>query len=347
MFLSDISIKRPVMMSMFLIVFLLFGSIAYVSMSLDLLPKVDIPFITVQTIYPGAGPKEVETQITKKIEDAVSSVSRIDQITSYSMEGVSSVVIKFEMGKDADVANQEVKDKIDQIINQLPDDAELPISQKFDVNEKPVVELILTGELDSKQLWEIADKQLKDRFSQIEGVARADISGGQEREIQVILNDRAIFENKLNLNQLAQLVAANNLNLPGGNFQKRSQEYTVRMTGEYSNLKELEQTEIPTASGNKKLGDLGRIEDTGEEVRQRTSYFNNIEKFGNNDVVLISLVKNSEGNTVDIAEAVIEAIPEIEQVLPVGCEIEMVTDKSVFIKVPFMTQSPPLSSVSY
>ena len=332
MFLSNISIKRPVMMSMFLIVFLLFGAIGYMNMSLDLTPTVDIPYITIQTIYPGAGPKEIETQVTKKIEDAVSSISKIDQMTSYSMEGVSTIIIQFEMGKNGDIANQEVKDKIDKIINTLPEDAEKPTSEKIDLNEKPIVELILTGDLDSKELWEIADKKLKDRFSQIDGVARADISGGQQREIQVVLNDRAIFENKININQLSQILSANNLNLPGGNFKKSSQEYTVRMTGEFESLKELSETEVPTATGYKKLSDIAHIKDTGEEVRQRTSYFNNIDKFGNSDVVLISLVKNSEGNTVDIAESVAEILPEIEEILPTGCNIEMVTDKSVFIR---------------
>lgn len=319
-------------MSMFLIVFLLFGTLGFLAMSLDLMPTVDIPYITIQTIYPGSGPKEVETQITKKVEDAVSSISMIDEMTSYSMEGISYVVIKFEMGKDADIANQEVKDKIDKILNNLPEDAELPIIEKLNLNEHPVIELVLTGNLSSRDLWEIADKQLKDRFTQIEGVARADISGGQQREIQVILNDRAIFENKLSFSQLSQIIAANNITLPGGNFQKQSQEYTVRMTGEFDRLKQLSDTEIPTINGAKKLGDLGRVVDTGEEVRQRTSFFNNVDKFGNNDVVLISLVKNSEGNTVEIADAVKEAIPEIDDLLPPGCKIEMVIDKSILIR---------------
>lgn len=332
MFLSDLSIKRPIMMSMFLIVFLLFGTLGFLAMSLDLMPTVDIPYITIQTVFPGSGPKEVETQITKKIEDAVSSISQVDQMTSYSMEGISYVVIKFDIGKDADIANQEVKDKVDKIINKLPEDADLPIIEKVNINEKPIVELILTGDMSSRDLWEIADKQLKDRFTQIEGVARADISGGQQREIQVILDDRAIFENKLSFNQLSQIIASNNITLPGGNFQKKSQEYTVRMTGEFDDIKQLSETEIPTVNGTRKLGDLGRIIDTGEEVRQRTSFFNNVEKFGNNDVVLISLVKNSEGNTVEIADAVKEVIPEIEKILPAGCRIDMVTDKSILIR---------------
>ena len=332
MFLSDISIKRPIMMSMFLIVFVLFGTIAYFTMSLDLTPKMDVPIITIQTIYTGAGPQEIETQITKKIEDEISSISKIDQITSYSMEAISIIVVQFEMDKDIDIGNQEIKDKIDKIINELPEDAELPTSEKLDINAWPVVELILTGDLGSRELWEIADKQLKDRFSQIEGVARTDISGGQQREIQAIIDDRAIFENRLDFNTISQIIAANNLNLPSGNFQKQTQEYTIRMNGDYLNLKQLGQTEIPTINGLKRLSDLGRIADSAEEVRQRTTFFNNIQKFGNDDVVLISIVKNSEGNTVEIANSVLEEIPEIEASLPQGCKLELVTDKSAFIK---------------
>ncbi len=329
-------------MSMFLIVFLLFGTLAFLKMPLDLTPKVDIPYITIQTIYAGAGPQEVETQITKKIEDAISSISKIDQMTSYSMDGVSVIVVKFEMGKDADIANQEIKDKIDKIVNNLPADAELPTSEKLDINERPVVELILTGDLSSRDLYEIADKRLKDRFSQIEGVARADISGGSEREIQVVLNGRAIFENKISFNQLSQILAAENYNLPGGDFKNRSQEYSVRTLGEFQSLKQMAETEIPTVNGTKKLGDFTRIEDAAKEVRQRTTYFNNIDKFGSSDVVLISLVKNSAGNTVEIAQKVTEAIPEIEKILPAGCKIEVITDKSIFIR---STVSDTLSNI--
>ena len=143
MFLSDISIKRPIMMSMFLIVFLLFGALAFFAMPLNLMPDIDVPYISIQTTYIGAGPKEVETQITKKIEDAVSSVSKIDQMTSYSMEGLSLVIIKFELDKDVEIANQEVKDKVDAIISDLPDDAKLPTVEKVDVQEFPIMDIVL------------------------------------------------------------------------------------------------------------------------------------------------------------------------------------------------------------
>ncbi len=332
MFLSDISIKRPIMMSMFLIVFLLFGGIAYLGMPLDLIPDIDIPYVTIQTVYPGSGPKEIETQITKKIEDAVSSVSKIELMTSYSMEGVSLIILKFELDKDVDIANQEVKDKVDKIINELPTDADLPIVEKFNIQEIPVVDVILTGDLSPTELWDIADKKIKDRFSQIEGVARAVVTGGQEREIQVVLSDRTIFQNKINLSQLAGIIGANNLDLPGGNFKQKSQEYTVRSSGEYKSLKELSDTEVPTLFGNKKLGDIAEIQDVGAEIRERTSFFNNIDKTQNSNVVLLSLIKNSEGNTVDIAKAIYKLVPELEASLPAGLKLDIINDRSVFIK---------------
>lgn len=120
--ISDLSINRPIMMTMFLLVTILFGIIAYFNLKLDLMPDVDIPYVTVQTVYPGAGPQEIETQVTKKIEDAVSSVSQIKSITSYSLEGASIVVIEFELNKNIDIANQEVKDNIDGILSNLPTD---------------------------------------------------------------------------------------------------------------------------------------------------------------------------------------------------------------------------------
>ncbi|MCK5077696.1 MAG: efflux RND transporter permease subunit, partial [Calditrichia bacterium] len=185
MFLSSISIKRPIMASMGLLVFMIFGLMAYFNLSLNLFPEVDIPYVTIQTIYPGGGPKEIESQVTKKVEDAVSTISKIDNITSYSMESVSFVIMKFEIGKDADIANQEVKDKVNAILNDLPKDAELPIIEKFDMNAQPVIDIVLSGNMSPTELFELADKKLKDRLSQIEGVARVNIIGGQEREIKV------------------------------------------------------------------------------------------------------------------------------------------------------------------
>ncbi len=332
MFLSDLSIKRPILVSMILVVFLLFGGIAFFGMNLDLTPNVDFPIITVQTLYPGAGPTEIENQITRRIEDAVSSISKIDEMTSYSMESVSYVMLQFDLDKNVDIANQEVKDKVDAMLNLLPEDAERPIIQKFNINAFPIIDIILSGDLEMTELYDIADKQLRDRFAQLEGVANVSITGGEQREIKVQLDNRIVFQNSLSLAQLAGLLQAQNLDMPGGHFRQHTQEYSVRLDGKFKSLEALRQLEIPTAFGNKKLGDLAEVIDSGAEVRERTSYFNNISKLGRDNVILLSLIKSAEGNTVQIADAVHEALPEIERELPPGSSLDIVTDRSTFIR---------------
>jgi HAE1 family hydrophobic/amphiphilic exporter-1 len=332
MFLSELSIKRPIMTSMLLIVFLVFGTLAFFSLSLDLFPDIEIGFVTVQTIYPGSGPREIETQVTKKIEDAVATISKIDWVRSYSMDSVSIVMLRFDIGKDADIATKEVKDKIDAILNELPDDAETPIVEKFDLRAEPVLDVLLSGKLSPTGLYELADKRLKDRFSQIEGAARVNLVGGQEREIRVELDNRVVFENALSLVQLSQILQIQNMDMPGGQFRQQSQEYAVRFNGQLESIDALEELEVPTAFGMKKLGRIADIRDSGEEVRERTIYFDNQRKFKQGNVVLMSIIKSVDGNAVDMARAIRERLPEIEQDLPGGCKLSIVNDKSVFIE---------------
>ncbi len=224
MFISSLSIRRPILISMVLLVFLIFGILSYFTLNLELFPEIEFGFVTISTVYPGAGPKEIETEITREIEDAVAPISGIDYMNSYSMEGISLVFISFELGKDPDIANQEVKDKVNAILNVLPRDAEIPIVQKFDLTARPIMDLILTGPLKLTELYDIADKQLKDRLSQVEDVANVDIVGGGGREIRIELDSRIIFQNAISLQQISQILAVHNMDLPGGTFQQRTQE---------------------------------------------------------------------------------------------------------------------------
>ncbi|MBL1213788.1 MAG: efflux RND transporter permease subunit [Ignavibacteriae bacterium] len=332
MFLSDLSIKRPIMMTMFLLVFVLFGGIAYFSLNLNLMPDIEVPYVTVQTVYPGAGPQELESEVTKKIEDAVSTISQIKSLVSHSLEGVSIVLIEFELDKDVDIANQETKDKIDAILNDLPTDAETPVVQKIEIGAAPVVDLILSGDMTPVELYELADKSLKDRFSQINGVARVDIIGGQEREIKVELDNRIVFQNSISLLQLSQILAAENVDIPGGNFKRSSQEYTARLKGKYSSIEELKNLEINTPVGKKKLGKIANITDSGEEVRVRSTFFRNETKEKENNVVILSVIKAKDGNTVELADEIRNLVPELQKELPGSAVLEIVTDKSEFIE---------------
>jgi len=332
MILAKTSINRPILTTMGIFVFLIFGLLAYFSLNLDQMPDVEIPYVTVQTVYPGAGPKEIETLVTKRLEDAVSTVSQIESINSYSLDGVSIIIIEFSLSKDVDVANQEVKDKIDAILNDLPDASESPIIQKVDIRAFPIIDIVLSGDLDPRELYRIADKTLKDRFSQIQGVARVDITGGQEREIRVILENKDVYENLISMPQLLQILAAHNMNMPGGYFQIEDQEFTVRMDGEFESLEAIEELQIPTPFGYKKLRQFAVVADSGKDIRQRTVYFDGIKEFRNENVVRLGIVKSAEGNAVEVADAVKEALPQIQASLPSGTSLEMVNDESVFIK---------------
>jgi HAE1 family hydrophobic/amphiphilic exporter-1 len=213
MFLSKLSIERPVMVTMGLLVFVVFGLLAYLGMPLNLMPDVKLPYVVVQTVYPGAGPNEVESQITERVEEAVATVSQIDYIQSYSMESVSIVMIAFEMGKDVDIANQEVKDKVDGIIRDFPDNTEAPVVQKIDITAFPIMDLVLTGDMDGRELYELADTKLKERLAQIEGVAQVSLTGGAKRQIDVRLSDKVVFENKISIAQLSGILAAQNMDM--------------------------------------------------------------------------------------------------------------------------------------
>lgn len=332
MFLAKLSIQRPIMVTMGIVVFIIFGFLAYRSMNVNTMPVVDIPYITITTIYPGAGPKEIETQISKKIEDGVATVSEIKRMESYSLDGASILMLEFEMTKDIDVANQEVKDKVDAILNELPDGAELPLIQKVDLQAQPIIDMIFSGNLSKTKLYDYADLRLKDQFAQIAGVGQVTLVGGQEREIQVNFDNRTVFENMISLPQLLQILAAQNIDIPGGYFQQKSQEYTVRMQGKYQSIDELKEMEITTPFGKKKLRQLAEVVDGGKKIRQRAVFFNNEQKVRDENVVRLSIVKSADGNAVNIAKDIYDKLPEIQASLPAGTSLKVINDESEYTK---------------
>lgn len=330
--IAKISVSRPIMITMIISVFLIFGLIGYLSLNLNLFPDVEIPYVTVSTIYPGAGPKEVETLISKRIEEVVSTIPQIDRVESYSMDGMSVVMIQFKIGKNVNLAHQEVKDKVDEILYKLPTDAKKPIIQKVDFKAFPVVNLVLSGPLSPIEMYEIADKKLKDRFSQIQGVAKVDIAGGQERIIKISMDSKTAFENSTSLPQLLQILKAHNMDIPGGYFQINDQEFTVRLKGEFSDIEAIKELEIPTFFGPKKLRQLATVSDGGKDIRRLSIYHNMKENYRNENVILFGIVKSADGNVVNVANSIHEVLPEIESTLPSGCKLEIVKDASKFVK---------------
>lgn len=335
MFLAKIATKRPVLTTTIILVFIVFGIFAYTSLNLDTFPEVKVPFVTITTIYPGAGPKEVENLVTKPIEDEIATISGIERIESYSLENSSIILIEFKLGKDVDVANREVKDQVEKILYKLPSEAKKPIIQKLDVQAFPIINLIVYGKVSPVELYELCDKKIKDRISQIPGVANVDIIGGQERAIRIEFENRQIFENSISLPQMTQILKAQNIDFPGGIFQTGNNEFTVRVKGEFPTLDVIKNLQVPTPFGIKKLEQLATVIDSGKDVRYRAVYFNLPKKEASENAVNLSIIKAADANAVKVSDLVTEILPEIEKTLPKGVKIEKVYDGADFTRATF------------
>ncbi len=332
MFLSRLSIGRPVLMTMVLAALLLFGVIGFLGLPLNLMPDLEVPYVTIQTVYPGAGPEQVSTQITQLIEDEVSTISQINNIQSYSLDSASIVIMEFDLSKNADVATREVKDKIDAILNDLPGDAQTPIVEKVDITAFPIIQLVLGGDFDAVELGEMAQTTVKDQLSRIAGVGRVSISGDREREIRVEFDNRVVYENAINLAQVGQILAAANLDMPAGNMQSQGRDFSLRLEGQFNALEDIENIEIPVGEGSRRLGTLAAVRDAGEDVRSRTILFNRQTGERDPNTVLIGLIKSPDGNPVEIADAVRRVLPEIERMLPEDVTLTIISDDSVAVQ---------------
>lgn len=228
MSLSKISINRPIMMTMILLLFVVLGIIGYTSMSLDLMPAVDIPIVTVRVIYSGAGPQDVETQISKKLEDEISTVSEIDYMQTYSIDNASIIIVFFNLTKDVEIAKQEIADKVAAIVNDLPADADDPIIDKIDISAQSIMDIVLSGSASGIELFEYADNVLKDRFAQLKGIAKVDIIGGNERQIQIIFNREEMKANNISLAQVSQIYFRRYWNKILGNIREGKGEIEMR-----------------------------------------------------------------------------------------------------------------------
>ena len=323
--LSKICVEHPVLAVMLNLVFIFLGVVSFATLSMDLFPEIDIPVVTVRTVWPGADPKEVESQITKEIEDAVATISGIDSIESYSIDSVSIVTITFVFGTDVNFAHIDVKDKVDAIVSQLPDDAESPIAEKFDFGGSPIMELMLTGSLPLQDLYALADGDVKDTLSRIPGVASVDIVGGEQREIQVNLSKERLKGYGLSITDIVQAVGAGNISIPAGRITQAKDEFTVRMEGEFTSLSELWHLNVPLPSGGTvKLGELGSVDDALAEKRMTARY-------GGQEGVSLSIVKLGGAQPIELVDNVRKTITELEAQLPADVEIQVIKDGSVNI----------------
>jgi hydrophobic/amphiphilic exporter-1 (mainly G- bacteria), HAE1 family len=324
--LAEICVRRPVFATMLILSLTVVGVFSFFSLGVDLFPKIDLPTITVTVVNPGASPQEVETEITDKVESAVNTISGIDELRSTSVEGVSQVFITFILEKNADIAAQEVRDKVGLIVNDLPETAETPIVQKLDTDAAPVLRVAVSSPRSLREVTDIADKQIKKRIESINGVGNVEIVGGAKREIEIYLDPDKMRAFNVTVPEATAAVRQQNMEVPGGRVDEGTRELTVRTLGRIQSPADFNNIDISQRGGySVKLSDIGYAEDGTEE--QRTS-----ATLNGTPAVTLVISKQSGQNTVAVADAVKERLAEINKTLPPNVKTEIVGDQSIFIK---------------
>lgn len=320
------AVKRPVLTAVLVTTVLVLGLFSYTRLVVDLFPDVEFPFVTVTTIYPGAGPEEVESQISERIEDAVSTIAGIKRLDSISRESLSMVLIEFELGVDQDQAAIDVKEKVEQVVNDIPTGAEQPQVVKFELGALPIMNLALTGPQNLRELYRTADKVVRDAVSQAEGVASVTIVGGRKREIRVALDPDRLLAYGLDASAVVSTIARENVSVPAGRVVESNGEFGIRVLGEFDNLNELKRLPIPLSDGRfVRVADVGRVIDSTEEARD-------LARLDGVGSVGLYVQKRTDANTVETAAAVREKIEELASILPEGMQIDVVRDNSTFIR---------------
>jgi HAE1 family hydrophobic/amphiphilic exporter-1 len=324
--LAEVCVKRPVFATMLIMSMVVVGAFSFFSLGLDLFPKIDFPTITITTVNPGSSPVEIETEITQKIEEAVNTISGIDELRSTSVEGVSQVFVQFVLEKNVNVAAQEVENKVNTVLSDLPDTAEKPFVQKLDTDAAPVVRIAVSAPASLREVTEIADKKIKERIESINGVGQVRMIGGRDREIQVWVNPDKMRSYNIPVSEVANAVRQQNLEFPGGRVDEGQTELTVRTMGKVTTPEDFNEIVIANRGGyNVKVKDIGYVQDGVEEVRTEA-------RLNGNPAVVLVVSKQSGTNTVAVAEEVKARLKEIEPTLPKGYRIQLVGDSSIFIK---------------
>ncbi|MDD5573795.1 MAG: efflux RND transporter permease subunit [Candidatus Omnitrophica bacterium] len=319
-------VKHRITTIMFVLVFVVLGIYSYANLPIEKTPKMDFPIVTVSVTYPGATPLEVETLVVKKIEDVVAEISEIKKIKSHAYESLAFISIEFLIEADVNVKSIEVKDKVDAILNDLPDSIEKPIIEKYDPLIVPVMELVLSSDsLDGRDLYEYADKTLKTKISSIAGVAKVDVYGGKKRQINVWLDPMLMKQYYISIGEVVNAMLVKNMNIPAGALEKGFNSLGARFTGEFESIDEIARMKLVSSDGSScLLEDIATIEDSYKKI-------DSMARYNGQEVVGLSINKASDGNAVSIAGELRRRLDAFRAILPRGVSLDVATDTTTFI----------------
>ncbi|CAN5858057.1 efflux RND transporter permease subunit [soil metagenome] len=324
--LAALSVKRPVFASVLIISLTVVGAFSFTKLGVDRFPKVDFPTVVVTTRLPGAAPEEVETEITDKIEEAVNTISGIDELRSTSSEGVSMVIVAFLLEKDADVAAQEVRDRVNRVLPLLPRTIDQPTVEKFDPDSAPVLTLALSAKKPIRDITEYADKKLRRQLESVSGVGQVVVVGGRSRQVNISLDPDRLRAYNLTVTDVSRALQTQNAEIPGGRVEQGSTAMTLRTRGRVASVAEFGNIVVRQRDGHPiMLKDVARIEDDMAVADTRAA-------LDGEPTVLLTIRRQSGTNTVQVVDAVKERLAEVSPLLPPGYDVRVVRDLSEFIR---------------
>lgn len=329
--LTKTALQRPIFIFILMITAIIIGISSYIGMRKENNPEVNFGTITVNTIYPGAGPDDVNQLITRKIEEAVSGVSGIREVQGISNEGISAVVVQLELGVSTETALNDVRTKVDGILNTLPKDARKPIVSKFDNSAQPILYLAVSSpSLASRELRDLVEDKISDRFAQVKGVANVGISGGDIREIQVRLKKERLLQYGVGVLDVLNSVQAANANVPGGKFVTGGQDVSIRVKGDFVTVDQIRKvnvrvTDPKNPDSKAKLVPITELADVVDGIQEP----NRLARLNGNDTVILAIQKTKEGNTVEVNTAIKGLLPQLKKEYPIDFTISFDESRTV------------------
>ncbi len=330
------AVKKPITTALCFVAVVVIGLFSLTRLSIDLYPEIETNTIMVLTAYPGASASDIETNITKTMENTLNTVGDLKNISSASKENISIVTLEFEYGTDIDVATNDVRDKLDQVKSQLPDNAANPVLFKFGMEDIPIVILSVTADESSNALYKILDDKVSNPLKRISGVGAVSISGIPQREIKVYVDPQKMDSYGLTIEGISQIIAAENLNTPGGYLDMGSNTFSLRVQGEFSDANQLLDLVVGNRNGKTVyLRDLARIED-GPEERIQEAFVSGVSSDGRPYVGskggIVFIQKQSGANSVSISQQVIDKLPELQNSLPSDVKLGLIVNTSTSIE---------------
>lgn len=323
--IAEISIKRPTLVIVIFTILTLGGILSYFSMSYELIPKFEINVVSVATVYPGASPSEVETTVTKEIDDAISSLENVKKIESKSFEGLSLVMITLNEDADADKALDDAQREINAILSEFPDDVKAPSLEKFSMDDLPIITAGATSNLNNKEFYDLLDKKIQPLLSRVKGVAQVNLIGGQEREIKVNLDQSKLEAYGLSIPQVQQVILSSNLDFPTGNIKTRKSSTIIRLSGKYKDVEELSNLVVSNQDGIQiRLKDIAFVEDAEKDVEK-------VARIDRKPAMLLQVTKQSDANAVEVSELIHKSLKDIEEeYADQEVNLQVVNDTSTF-----------------